>query len=63
MKISFLALSPRPIRIDPSEIDPAADYTRQWCIREMIRDDPSLTPSAAAALYREAGREAAVGGL
>lgn len=63
MKISFIACRNRPIRIDPSEIDPASDYTRQWCIREAIRDDPSLTPSAAAALFREATREALAGGF
>lgn len=63
MKISFLAISPRPIRLDPTEIDPAAEYTRQWCIRDLIRDDPSLTPAAAAALYREAHHQALAGGL
>lgn len=63
MKISFLAHAGRPIRIDPAEQDPAAAYTRQWCIRELIRDDPSLTPSAAAALLADASREAARGGL
>ena len=63
MKISFLALSQRPIRIDPAEKDPSADYTRQWLIRDLIRDDPSLTPAAADTLIREAGREALAWGL
>lgn len=63
MKITFIACRNRPIRIDPTEIDPAADYTRQWCIREAIRDDPSLTPAAAAALYREAAIAARAGGF
>jgi hypothetical protein len=67
MKICILGQkSGRPtpfIVFDDADMEPAADATREWCIREAIKDDPSLTRADAVALYRQALREASAQGF